>query len=252
MPPDNLISIGVILAAAFLGAFIKGVTTMGLNLIAVPVIALFLDVQTAVLSVFLSKFLSDILMLVQSKKGFTWRSSLRLSSFIISGAIAIPAATYLLANATGRWLDLFLGFSILAFVAYQLHPRPLTISRHHETGWGTAFGIAAGTTQGLSGVGGPYTAIYLYSLRLTTTEFVFLSSVIYLLFDFSQIGAVLSLKLYDQTRLFYAVITIIPVMAGTWLGIRLRGRLNPKMFKRSLLVLLVLSAGSLLARGAGV
>jgi uncharacterized membrane protein YfcA len=41
------------------------------------------------------------------------------------------------------------------------------------------------------------------------------------------------------------------VMAGTWLGIRFRDKLNPKAFKRILLVLLALSAGGLLVRGFG-
>lgn len=250
--PDSLAALVIIFVAALAGAFVKGVTTMGLALIAVPIIALILDVQTAILSLFLSKFLSDITMLYESKRGLAWRSSFRLGPFIVAGIIAIPGATFLLAKAAGPWLYVVLGVSILLFVAYQLRPKAFIINVKHEAGWGVAFGAAAGATQGLTGVGGPYTAMYLYSLGTATNEFVFLSSVIYLLLDFSQLGAILYLDLYDRTRLGYAVLTIVPVMLGTWLGIRVRSRLNAAAFKRALLVLLAISAASLLVRAAAV
>lgn len=242
----------VIVVAASIGAFVKGVTTMGLALIAVPIIALFLDVQTAILSLFLSKMLSDLTMLLESKRGLEWQSSWRLASFALGGAIAIPIATLVLAKAKDQWLYLVLGLTIVIFVVYQMHPRPLTIRREEEKSWGAFFGMAAGATQGLTGAGGPYTAMYLYSLKLTTGEFVFLSSVIYLLFDFSQIGAILYFDLYDRTRLLYALSTVIPVMAGTWLGIHVRGKLDPVTFRRSILLLLALSGGGLMARGLGL
>ena len=249
MLSHDLLAISVILAAAFVAAIVKGVTTMGLGLIAVPVIALFLDVQTAVLSLFISKFVSDAAMLVESKRDLAWRSSLRLASFVGAGAIAIPVATYLLANLHGRWLQIFLGASILVFVAYQLSPRPLVIPVRHERPWGVGFGMAAGATQALTGVGGPYTAMYLYALGSRPAQFVFLSSVVYLLFDVTQLVSILYLGLYDRTRFFYAIATIAPVLAGTWVGIRLRARMHARAFKAGLLVLLTASALSVLARG---
>ena len=246
---DDLAALAVILPAAFVGAFAKGVTTIGLTLIAVPIIALFLDVQTAILSLFLSKFLSDAVMLLEAKRTLAWRSALRLVAFIAAGAIAIPAATFVLATAPGPWLNLFLGLSIFVFIAYQLLPRPVAIASRHEATWGAVFGIAAGAAQGLTGVSGPYSAMYLYGLHLGTAEFVFLSSVIYLLLDFSQLAAILYLDLYDPTRILYAVCAIAPVLAGTWLGIRVRAKLNGQAFRRALLVLLGLSGASLLVRG---
>ncbi len=247
--PDSLPAMIVIVSAAFVGAVVKGVTTMGLALIAAPVIALLVDIQTAILSLFLSKLVSDVAMLVESKRNFPWRSCLRMGPFILAGTVAVPAATFLLASATGSWLYVVLGVSILIFVVYQLHPRPLAIAPEHEARWGVGFGIAAGMTQGLTGVGGPYTAMYLYSLKIGTLEFVFLSSVIYLIVDLSQLFAILYLELYDRTRLFYAILNFVPVVAGTWVGIRLRGRLGAVSFRRALLVLLFLSGSAALVRG---
>lgn len=243
-------TLGVIVAAAFAGAFVKGVTTLGLALLAVPLISLFLDVQTAVLSLFLAKFLSDVAMLAHSKKELPWRLSRRVGSFVAVGLMSIPLATALLSTAKGPWLNLFLAASILVFVGSQLRPvrpGPRTIAKRRRS-WG--FGFAAGASQGLTGAAGPYAAMYLYGLGLTTNEFVFLSSVIYLLFDVSQLVAIVYAGMYDATRLLYAILTIVPVMGGTYLGIRFRRRLNDAQFKNALLLLLLVTAGGLVFRAA--
>ena len=91
--------------------------------------------------------------------------------------------------------------------------------------------------------------MYLYALGSRPAQFVFLSSVVYLLFDVTQLVSILYLGLYDRTRFFYAIATIAPVLAGTWVGIRLRARMHARAFKAGLLVLLTASALSVLARG---
>jgi len=248
LPPDSGWTVAVIVAAAFLGAFVKGVTTLGLALLAVPLISLVLDVQTAVLSLFLSKFLSDVAMLLNSKKELSWRLSRRVMAFMLAGAVAIPVATVLLSSAKGPGLYLFLAASILVFIGSQLRAaRPPSAGPPHG-GWAWGLGLAAGASQGLTGAAGPYAAMYLYGLGLTTNEFVFLSSVIYLIFDVSQLAAILYTGLYDTTRLLFALLTIVPVMAGTWLGIRFRQQLDAQQFRRLLLLLLLASAGGLIWR----
>jgi hypothetical protein len=250
LPAQNGWALGVIAAAAFAGAFIKGVTTLGLALFAIPLISLFLDVQTAILSLFVSKFLSDIAMLAHSKKVLPWRLSRRVAGFIVVGLVSIPLATLLLAKARGPWMYLCLAASVLLFVGFQLKPGGPAGTRREGRRWKWGFGFAAGASQGLTGAAGPYAAMYLYGLGLTTEEFVFLSSVIYLLFDFSQFGSILYTRLYDPARIFYALMTIVPVMGGTYLGIWFRGRLDDRQFRKLVLGLLLVSAGALIFRAA--
>lgn len=248
LPSGGEWALGVIVVAAFAGAFVKGVTTLGLALLAVPLISLFLDVQTAILSLFLSKFLSDVAMLANSKRGLSWRLSRRIVAFVLVGSASIPVATLLLAAAKGPWLYLFLAASILAFIGFQSRPVRAAREAVEARGWTWCFGFAAGASQGLTGAAGPYAAMYLYRLGLKTNEFVFLSSVIYLVFDLSQLAAILCTGLYDETRLKYALLTVAPVLAGTYLGIRFRKKLDEQQFRRLLLLLLFLSACGLIVR----
>lgn len=245
----GLIALGAILFSSFFAAFVKGVTTMGLGLVGVPAIAAFLDVQTAVLSLFAAKFVSDGVMMYESKRDFEWRRAFRLRWFVIGGLIAVFSATYLLASLPSNVLYLILGVSVVAFILLQLRNKPITIPIQHEQPWGAVFGAATGVGQGLIGIGAPPTAMYLYSMRLDTYEFVFLSCIVYFLLDIGQLVGVIYFDLYNPTRVFYSVAVFIPVMLGTWAGIRLRNKLSATAFRYSVLGVLFITAIVLIARG---
>lgn len=247
--PHGPLAIGLIAGSAFFAAVVKGVTTMGLGLVGVTVIAMFMDVQTAVLSMFAAKFVSDAIMLFESKRGHDWRLIWRLRWFAGSGIAAVAAATYLLANLPSHVLLLILGATIIAFIALQARREPIRIAVEREQSWGAVFGSATGILQGLTGIGGPPTAMYLFSMRLTTAEFVFMSCAVYFLFDLGQLAAVLSLDLYNSTRIFYSIAVFVPVMLGTWVGIRLRRRISVTMFRYSVLAILFVTGIGLIIRG---
>lgn len=121
LAPESLLFLAAIIMAA---SFAKGVTTMGLNLIGVPVIAIFFDVQTAIVATSIPKFLSDIYMGMEARDGAE-RSLLRgVAAFAAAGAVAVAGATFLLASLADRSLSLVLGACVIAFVILQLLPSP--------------------------------------------------------------------------------------------------------------------------------
>lgn len=247
--PYGPLAIGLIAGAAFLAAVVKGVTTMGLGLVGVTVIAMFMDVQTAVLSMFAAKFVSDAIMLFESKREHAWHLTWRLRWFAVSGVIGVSAATYLLANLPSHVLLLILGATIVAFIALQARREPIRIAVEREQPWGVVFGSVTGILQGLTGIGGPPTAMYLFSMRLTTAEFVFMSCAVYFLFDIGQLAAVLSLDLYNTTRIFYSIAVFVPVMLGTWVGVCLRRRISVTMFRYAVLTVLFITGIGLIVKG---
>lgn len=54
--------IAVVVVTFLVGSFLKGLTTLGLGLVVVPVLTTVLDPVTAVLTLFLAKAVSDALM----------------------------------------------------------------------------------------------------------------------------------------------------------------------------------------------
>lgn len=246
--PHAVVPLIVIVAASFFAAIVKGVTTMGLGLVGVTIIAAYLDVQTAVLSMFTAKFMSDAMMLLDAKRAHGWKLTWRLRWFATVGILGVLVASYFLANLPAKALYLILGITVIGFSLLQLRKRPIKIDMRQEQAWGALFGAATGVGQGLTGIGGPPTAMYLYSMSLSASEFVFLSCVIYFLFDIGQLIAVLYLEMYNPTRIFYSLVVFPPVVVGTWVGIRLRQRISVTVFRYTVLTVLFASGISLIIR----
>ncbi|MEC9369272.1 MAG: sulfite exporter TauE/SafE family protein [Pseudomonadota bacterium] len=245
----NAESLLLLVAIAAAASFAKGVTTFGLNLIGVPAIATLFDVQTAVVVTLLPKFLSDIYMAWESRDGASREAIHGVAAFAISGSVAVACATFLLASLANRSLTLILGAFVLFFVLLQLSPRPPVIPARYRQAWGVGFGLLSGASQALTGVAGPTTSIYLYSLSLDTTAFVFVSSLIYLALDILQLSAFAWFGLYSFDRMLVSVTLVLPVMLGTWLGIKCRRRLSARRFRQALLGMLFLTAIALIIKG---
>ena len=242
------VALVVLFAITYTASFAKGVTTMGLNLLSVPLIATVFGVQTAVVSMLLPKILSDAFMAFEARGDRSSSLVRSIIPFACSGAVAVGAATLLLAKIADRMLSIILGASVIVFVGLQMLPKAIVIPKHRRSEWGIIFGALTGLSQGLTGVGGLTTAMYLYSLELAPTAFVFLSSVIYLALDACQVSAFLYFGLYNRERLLISVALAIPVMIGTWSGVKMRRRLSVKWFRYALLIMLFATASTLIAK----
>ena len=242
----------LIVGSTFAGGIIKGATNLGLNLLAVPALAPIVGVPTAVLTIFIAKTVSDVVMLLESRGADGFREARRVSGFLIAGFTGVFAGTMLLASLDRTILFLILGGFLLSYVLLQARERILAIPPGHERVWAPIAGGLSGLCQGVTGAAGPTTAVYMLSLRLTPREFVFLTSVIFLTIDAGQFAGILYMDLYDATRLFYAAVAFVPVMAGTWVGIRLRNRLSSKGFRRAILAILFVMGLNLLRMGVGL
>jgi uncharacterized membrane protein YfcA len=248
---DATFIILLIIGTTFAGGIIKGATNLGLNLLAVPALAPFIGVAGAILTIFIAKTVSDVVMLFESRGTDGVRDARRVSGFLVAGFAGVFAGTMLLAYLDRQVLFLILGGFLLIYLLLQARDRPLAIPSGHERVWAPIAGGLSGLCQGLTGAAGPTTAVYMLSLRRTPREFVFLTSVIFLAIDAGQLAGILYMDLYDTTRLYYAAVAFVPVMAGAWIGIRLRNRLSSGGFRKAILTVLFVMGLNLLRMGAG-
>lgn len=251
MESDAALILSVIVVTTFLGGVVKGATNMGLNLLAVPALAPLIGVPAAVLTIFLSKSVSDVVLLIESRGEQGLREGKRVTGFLAAGLLGALAGTFLLASLDRSILFLVLGVSLILYVALDAMQRPIRIPPGQEKIWAPIAGGASGLSQGLTGAAGPTTAIYMMSLDLTPREFIFLTSVIFLAIDAGQVIGIVALDLYDGQRLLYAGTAFMPVMLGTWLGMRLRRRLSSRGFRNAILALMFVMGLNLLRLAAG-
>ena len=106
-----------IFAAFALGGLIKGATGAGTPVVAIPVMAVFLDVRIAVVLMVLPNFVTNIWQLYAFREnllgpGFWWKHA-------IAGFIGAAAGTFLLAILPTRLLLILVAIAVVAYIALR-------------------------------------------------------------------------------------------------------------------------------------
>jgi len=231
----DLTTIGVA-AVLLLAAFVKGTSGMGFPLIATPMVALLLDIRTAVVILIIPNLLMDATQIFRGRlsiaifRRFKW--------LLLWTILGVFLGTKVLVMLPGWVLNLTLGITVLAFVAWSLLRVEFNISGQREKILSPVVGIVGGFLNGMTNAAGPVPAIYLYSLRLPKVEFIKSIATIFIVTKLSQLAAVSTWNLFDRATLELSLGVTLFVLAGFYLGLKAQDRVNQKTFERALLALL--------------
>lgn len=242
-PPSALIIVGLII---FLAALVKGVAGMGFPLIAVPLVANVTGPHAAVIIVAVPTVVSNAYMVLQGGG-----STARLRQFVwlgvglILGAVAGARLMHLMNT---RVLALILGGLAVGYAGASLIQIPLRIPFAAQPAMGAGIGAAAGLLGGSTTIYAPLLAAYLDSMRLAKDEFVFWITALFLVGTSAQVVTYIQLGIYRGALLWAPLLLCVPMLAGTWMGIRLRERLSHDRFRTFVLLLVLASGFNLLGR----
>jgi len=234
-------------AALLLAAFVKGATGLGFPLIATPMVALLLDIRTAVTVLILPNLFMDSAQVIRD--GLPYDVFRRFSSLILPTIIGVFLGTVVLVKTPLWVLNLCLGVMVLVFVTSNLLKFDFMISPRTEKILSPAFGFISGFLNGMTNAAGPTLAIYLYSLRLEKRNFVKSIATIFMITKLSQLVAISTWNLFNWETITLSVQVLLFTLAGFYAGIRAQDRVNQKTFNRGLLILLVIIGVTLLLRG---
>jgi uncharacterized membrane protein YfcA len=223
-------------AALLLAAFVKGATGLGFPLIATPMVALLLDIRTAVTVLILPNLFMDSAQVLRD--GVPYDVFRRFSSLIAPTIIGVFLGTMVLVKTPLWILNLCLGVMVLVFVASNLLKFDFTISPRAEKTLSPISGFISGFLNGMTNAAGPTLAIYLYSLKLEKRAFVKSIATIFMITKLSQLVAISTWNLFNWETITLSVQVLLFTLAGFFAGIRAQDRVNQRNFNRGLLVLL--------------
>jgi uncharacterized membrane protein YfcA len=223
-------------AALLLAAFVKGATGLGFPLIATPMVALLLDIRTAVTVLILPNLFMDSAQVLRD--GVPYDVFRRFSSLIAPTIIGVFLGTMVLVKTPLWILNLCLGVMVLVFVASNLLKFDFTISPRAEKTLSPISGFISGFLNGMTNAAGPTLAIYLYSLKLEKRAFVKSIATIFMITKLSQLVAISTWNLFNWETITLSVEVLLFTLAGFFAGIRAQDRVNQRNFNRGLLVLL--------------
>ena len=156
---------------------------------------------------------------------------------ILAGTVA---ASSLLISINPAWSAFGLGVALIVYAVLAIVSPSLTVTQAREKGLSPVTGFITGLLTGATGLFVMPAVPYLQSLRFSKEEHVQAPG---LSFTVSIIALAAGLYLHDAFRIeqfSLSFISILPALAGMWLGQKVRARISPMRFRQCFLLFLIM------------
>jgi uncharacterized membrane protein YfcA len=222
--------------AVLVAAFVKGAIGFGFPTLGTPLLALFVDVKTAVAVLVVPNLVMDGIQ--ARRRGGLVATVRRLLSLLLFGAAGTVLGTAALATLAAKTVTLVLGAFVVLFVilsAMRVSPR---VAPSWERWLSPPVGLVAGAVGGVTNVPSLPLILYFYALGMEKDAFVRSIAVTFLAYKLVQLVSLVAVGLLDG-RLVGASLALTAVSVSAFaLGLRVQDRLDARAFNRVVLAFL--------------
>ncbi len=230
----------------FLAGFVNGVTSFGGNLFAVPLMTLIMDAKDAIL-------LGCIVgMAITMSIAVFYHRDLPKMEFVLSffGSIAgIPLGIAILKVAPVKGILLACSGILILFLLWQAVSRRMHGTFRIPMWCIVPMSVVSGILLGATSMGGPILAMYAVMRGWSKEVTLSMLSTMAMFVMICLVGLQWWEGLYTPNILHYALWATPCTVAGVFLSIPVIRRLNPRVFRLLVLVMLAISAAMLFVRG---
>jgi uncharacterized membrane protein YfcA len=239
-------SIAIIVLGLALGALVKGVSGIGLPLVAIPIMAGFIGVETSVVIMVIPSFFVQSWLVWDNRHEFDALPSLKWMA--LGGIAGVAIGSWVLSAVDERWLVAAMAVWVGSYLlTLALRIDPWDGLRRAGRGGPTVI-AAAGAIQGATGISGPVVAAYMHALRLDRAAYILASNVIFQVFMVSQFVSLSALGLMTWERVQMGLLACIPVAVVLPLAIAISRRISQRLFNMFVVALLIVMEIRLIAR----
>jgi len=229
----------LILCLAFaLGGLVKGATGAGSPVIAIPVLAVFIDAKLAVALMAIPNLFSNLIQIHQYKD--TKKSPKLAFNLAVFGTLGCLFGTIFFVSTSTRTIELVVALVTILYVISSITGNSAKLSVQIAKSVAPAIGIVGGIVQGTCGVSAPIALGFLNSLQISRNEFIFTISCFFGAMAGIQIISLLALNFVDWQLFLIAIFSMVPLSLGMPLGNHLTKRLSKKSFERLILFFLII------------
>lgn len=226
--------------------FVNGLTSFGANLLAIPVMSLFMHPKDAIITACFGGLAVTVAIVLIYRSHLDYRE---LVKFFLPCLITVPLGTEILQNLSSAALLLLAGCVMLLFLIWQG-----VAARMQPGGVCPAWSVfVAGGASGLlvaaTGMGGPPFAVYAMLRRWdkeTSLAMINMSGVLSLIV---AIGAQWQQGLLTSAVLHSAAIAVPASIVGVLCSLPLLRRMNIALFRRLVLIMVLLATATMFVRG---
>lgn len=217
-----------------LAGFIQGFSGFGSVLLSLPLLALFLDIKTAIPLVALMGVMLTIFLLIPLWKDLEWS---RIWPLLLGALPGVPIGIFILKSLNSRLLLTFLGLILVCYALYSLLFK--VAGRGLNIRWAYFSGFLAGCFGGAFSAAGPPVIVYVSvqswrkELIKSTLQGFFLVSGLMVIIGQAMTGLITS-----QVLVLF-LYSLAPLALGTYTGHFFFGKIREETYRRVILVLLL-------------
>jgi uncharacterized protein len=229
--------------AVFAGAFVSGMAGFAFSAVAGAILFHVFQPSEAVPLMMACSVGVQASTLLTLRQHMRWRESLFL---IAGGLLAMPIAVFLLQSADTRSLQMAFGGLITAYAAYSLFRPALShLPTMDHQGRNMLIGFGGGLIGGLTAMPGALPTIWCDMHGMPKDQQRGLVQPFIAAMQVSALVLLLTRHELPSNILIDLAVSLPPLAAGTMLGVLMFRRINEALFRRIVLIMLLVSGLSL-------
>lgn len=247
MPVISPVFLSLAVGTLFLAGFVKGTTGFGISLIVVPMLALVVTPQEAIVLISIPVMAMNIVTAATTAQ--VCHEIRRIRWMLPVAFFCVPLGVKVLV-----WVDpgparAVIGLMIVFFIGMRIFGfQPPRVSYLREKIFGIGMGALIGFIFGMIMMPVAFIIFYVTTLGVRRETFIFLLNSIAASLSMIQVSSLAWHGLYSYDAWQNTAAMLPPALIGLYVGTRLRRRLSEKIFERLVLVLLGVSGIILIVR----
>lgn len=230
-----------------MASFVKGVIAFGFPIVATPLLAMVVEVKTAIALSIVPNIVMDALQ-VRRRGGDLWPTARRVAVLLAFGFVGTVVGTRSLVVMPPALALAILAVVVLGFVGLNVSGATFRVPARAERWLSPPVGFAAGFLGGVTNVPGTLLVLYFHALGMSKHDFVRSVALCFMSYKVVQLVTVASYGLLTWPLLGGSVALTVVGLGAFWLGLRVQDALPERIFNRAILIFLTLLGVSLLAR----
>ena len=230
----------------FVASFLKGLTGIGFSTLCLGFLAFFMDLTVAIPLIFLPSISSNIMVMLSA--GRFLEGMKRFWRLYLSALPGLILGLFFLSGSQNDLPKALLGLVMLLYGLWGLQNGIVTICEKRERALTLPVGISSGLINGVTGSQIMPIMPYLLSLKMDRELFVQVINCGFTINSLVMIAGLGKLGFVSLPVLAFSAGGIVPVGLGIFLGGRLRKRVSEAVYRKMVLILLIILGGNLAIR----
>ncbi len=239
------ITFSVILCSVFFGGIVKGSVGIGMSMFSVPLIAFILPPTKAMMFLCFPVIITNFIQM-DIKRGI---SSYRFFPMFITLFLGILIGGKLILSLNLKTISIIIALTIIIFTGLNFLGLNLNwLKPKYEKIISIFIGFFSGILGGVSTFYAPPIITFLVSLNLAKENFIRTTATMYFLASIPLYSSLIFHGLGNFYDLLVSLIITAPALLGQYLGTKIRMKLSNIIFRKTILMILIVIGFSLLIK----